>query len=587
MKQRWPWVALAVVAVIWLAPNLFLWSHWLDDNIGTHAPGVKLSLDGAWAPLPWIVRADQARFVVDEDAVDFEVVLHDVSLDVSLLGLLNRTLSLDGVEAQGGSASLRSASPGGARRQAALPEIAGVALKPPTHAPSTIDKDKAWLIEISGIDLRLSELWVDAIRLRGATKVHGAFRYRALTMLQIDKARVDLHGATLSVGDKAPFAHGLAAEVHGSTPRIDVSDDAWGLVDQLRATVRARADLVGSEWLGVYFPDQPLTLASAGHAVLALQVEKGAVQAPSWAHVSFPDAQLRRGDIRAKADVQLALLVDDARATPRLLVEAPELSVTKPRKLEANGVRAWAPVNRRLRELGAIHDVHAAVRHVESSDLERLTLTPSLGVHGGTLLASGSYDQWHERRAVHLNAKLRRVSLTYDTYGLYTDAQVEGSVRLTGDRMTVARGRLELDRARLRIGEDTVENWGGRLSVKTSRSGKGCTRGTVETSATSAEPIHAFAGGGLLEKALAPDGAVKLDGDLTTSSKGWSVRIRRGQVGATPVRGIVAHRDTTAAAFFIDGPVISIGVRVDDGGVHLKPFVGAVPDGVAPVVCGA
>ncbi|MCA9595134.1 MAG: hypothetical protein KC776_17575 [Myxococcales bacterium] len=588
MKKRWFWVVLGALAVIWLAPNVFLWSHWLNHDIGTYAPGVKLRLDGAWAPLPWMVRADRARFVVDEDAVDFEVVLRDVSLTVSLFGLLDRTLSLDDVEADSGTVALRSASPGTGKRRAALPEIAGVPLKPPTHAPSTIDRDKAWLIEIAGIDLHLSELWVDAIRLQGSARVRGAFRYRALTLLDINDARVDVRDAALAMGKDEPFARAMFADVEASTSRIDVSKDAWGLVDQLSATLSAHTELSGSRWLASYFPELPASTTSPGHVDLALAVDEGRLASPSWAHVAFPEAELSHANVRATGSIDLALLVDDARSSPRVLVEAPKLKITEPRAFSATGARAWVPLpTRRLRRLGSVTDAHAAVDRLESGDMEKLTLTPSFGVHGGSLVASGSFDQWHQRRAVRLDATLRRVSVTYDTYGLYTDARLEGRVRLAGDRLAFARGSLNLDRARLRIEDDTVEDWSAQMDVKTTRSSTGCNRGVVALAASSAEPIHAFAGGGLLEKALAPEGAVKVDADLTESSKSWSLRLRNGRVGSTPVRGIVSHRDTTAAAFFIDGPVISVGVRVDEKGVHVKPFAGSVPDGVAAVTCGA
>lgn len=202
-------VAISIVSVVVLT-NLALWTRLIPWLI--NAESAALSYDWAWAPWPTSIRVHGLLIAGQDANVRYGIGLERAWLHFDLGPLLRyRTIKLGKVRGSGVSVRiLQRLNPWEVdpRKIAALPVVPGLPVPPITDA-SVPDAPSSWegydkiSIDVSDVDVMVSELWIDEFRYTGSLHVMGEFLLRPGLELRIGPtAEAAFQGGRLTIASE-------------------------------------------------------------------------------------------------------------------------------------------------------------------------------------------------------------------------------------------------------------------------------------------------------------------------------------------------------------------------------------------------
>jgi len=175
--------ALAGYGLWLLAVHLLLWTPLLCKLINERQQTVHVQYHFAWSIVPGRVHAQGLVLTVQDHVQQFRLAIDDVSVNIALGQLLDRTFHATHLRADGITFAMRRRlAPGKITQEAlrGLPAIDG--LPPIPQKPYDVDDQipderyklfSVWLEDIEGRDVRM--VWFDKLRLEGTAQVAGAF----------------------------------------------------------------------------------------------------------------------------------------------------------------------------------------------------------------------------------------------------------------------------------------------------------------------------------------------------------------------------------------------------------------------------
>lgn len=578
--RRWIALVASILAFAWLAPNIAIKSGIVESFVNAHARGVTLTLQGAWSPWPGRVHADRVELVIDGSDLDVHVDLHDVRADLSLLKLAQRHVKLEHVQGRGGRVVLRAGDPSPElqKAQAEIPH-ARAKTKPGEAYPPLEDPA---LLEVNDLDLTLDELWLDALRVRGRAEIAGSFRYRPGRFLEIPRASIDVESNNVTVGAER-LADAAQLELRVRVGHIDVSRDAWGLVDELSGTIAGHGRVAQLSGLTVYLPVGLRAPSGSGEVALRIALHRGALVAPS--RVGFVSKQLRgkHEGLSAEATLRAGISVDDARAA-RVQLELPRFSVDYHGQARGQGARLWWQLrSTRLRDALGVGELHAALPEM---DYQAVRIDHG-EVHATAqrLQLSGTFDRWsHEHMSATAELTGKAVNVYREGFGVHTNLGASAAVALRRD---VVSGKLALNfkDASIQDGATRVKDIEGffelpRFSYQLKAR---CLAGKTNVRIAESGPIAKLLGVSGILRTLAPSGPARAAGKVMITPAGWSVDVDRVDVdGKMQIRGGLTMQKQLHGAFLVNTPLLNVGVRLAGGERNISLFSNSVPDVARP-----
>ncbi len=216
-------IALAsLFLLVWLAGNVFLATPLLRRLLSSDPESLVVSYDRAFMPWPGRVVARNVRLRTRDSNVEFQIVLRDARLDVSLVALLSRRFHVRRLEGSGLSFRLRERLLDSEVALAALhPPIEGYpspAMRARVETPSQ-PSPKAFRLIFSSIAIEdLEELWINSLRFSGSGRVAGAFMLVSGTEAEVSPSTLTFESGIVATGGDVLFST-FSGEVAARIPR--------------------------------------------------------------------------------------------------------------------------------------------------------------------------------------------------------------------------------------------------------------------------------------------------------------------------------------------------------------------------------
>ncbi|MBL8112571.1 MAG: hypothetical protein JNK60_06775 [Acidobacteria bacterium] len=203
-------VLVTLFLLIWAAGNVFLMTPLLRRILSSDPESLVVSYDQAFMPWPGRVVARNLRLRTRDSNVEFQIVLREVRLDVSLVELLSRRFHVRRLEGSGLSFRLRERLLDSEVALAALhPPIEGYpspAMRARVETPSR-PSPKAFRLVFSSIAIEeLHELWIDSLRFSGSGRVAGAFMLVSGTEAEVSPSTLTFESGIVATGGDVLFS---------------------------------------------------------------------------------------------------------------------------------------------------------------------------------------------------------------------------------------------------------------------------------------------------------------------------------------------------------------------------------------------
>jgi hypothetical protein len=515
--------------------------------------------DRGWSLLPGRIHAHGLTIRGRDTNVEWILRIDDVVFDVSLPGLLRRRFEAWRVRGTGVSLRVRGRVDAWSVTSDALrdlPPIEGLRsdpIRPFNQETMNIWSDadyNLWTVILRDVvaeDVR--EVWVDKERFRGSATVLGGFHLVPLRSATIGPIRAEIHRGAESIG-ALPW-------IDRVTGTADVRIDSF----DPRRVPGGQVGRLASVAVGVtgYLPDvarlpilshAPARLSgSAALRRLDLEVRDGALRSPGRLELASSDVRAAMGMHRVDGALHLSAAIAPSQGSDRLTFQA-ELTdaamddgLLRAARVTAVGDAGALDVAR----LAA--DVHVVVESpdVELADARRLVELlgpePPVVPIGGSAHVAARLEAWPWEPSAMASASvhgealaLRAGGVRLQSRGLEAEVAARVEREIDGDTWTAAAT------ATVRARRLAIEGGGIPPVVLSS---------PIPTAQARASLSAAFGSGAA--RWLVPDAAAR-GADL-------------GAHGAYGASG--GHR---RGAFVVEKGPLSIGLRIDDDGVHLRLF---------------
>ncbi len=284
-------VAILLVAVVlglyllyFLAAKAFLSTGRLRALVNKTPDRTAIEYSSAFSVWPGRARVKNFRIRDRDVKAEWTFELEDARLSFSVLGLLRRRLHVTSLTGSGATFRARNRlTPEAAadpREHALLPPIAGFPdpprLQPGERKPPRTGKE--WTIRVDNVEVdKLREIWVDAYRYVGDSRLTGAFFLQPKVHAEIVRAELTTQGGTLRSG-KDSRAEDVKASIRGRV-------DPWGprqfpgsrMLRFVTGEAQATARLDDMDFVNQLLGDLAGTRLERGGGALALRatVERG------------------------------------------------------------------------------------------------------------------------------------------------------------------------------------------------------------------------------------------------------------------------------------------------------------------------
>ncbi|HYQ02691.1 MAG TPA: hypothetical protein VER96_28660 [Polyangiaceae bacterium] len=209
---------IAGVELIYLiGANLFLNLGWLPLAFsGTN--DVNATISGGWSVIPGRVHVRDLRFIFHDHNVQFSLDMRRASLVVHLSELPRKVFHASHLRGEGAVYRMRQridpwkTHDPDVGTYPPIPEYATPAVfEARVPEPELSDAEyNLWTVHIDDVDARVSEVWVQAFRYRGAGRVRGQFQLKPARNLWVGPALLELEPGLLTAG-----AYHVAEGIHG------------------------------------------------------------------------------------------------------------------------------------------------------------------------------------------------------------------------------------------------------------------------------------------------------------------------------------------------------------------------------------
>jgi hypothetical protein len=349
----------AAVALLLAAPVLSLLAYagaarWILSGprlrgwINGHPDSLTLDYDAATSVWPGRVAIRNLRIRGSDQNVEWIVELQDARVDYSVLALASRTFRCTRLRGGGLAFHIRSKiAP--ARLAAAdvsvLPPIPGFA-DPPTRSEQEApprQPGNPWRVDVRDIQLAdFHDIWVDAVRYRGAARLAGSFFLRPGLLARIGPARIDFDRGEVRLGD-APAALSLSGSVAAAfepyEPFAVHGSEVWDRVSGEVSLELRFARLQAIQYLVRSSPNTRLGDGS-GTATIRGTIEKGIARGAVRASVHDGGVQLKEVALTGDADVGVAIPTWNLSRGP-LVVSGSHAALTRVQASGSETSRDW------------------------------------------------------------------------------------------------------------------------------------------------------------------------------------------------------------------------------------------------------
>jgi len=263
---------------LWLlAVHLLLWTPLLCKLINERQQTVHVQYHFAWSIVPGRVHAQGLVLTVQDHVQQFRLAIDEVSVNIALGQLLDRTFHATHLRADGITFAMRRRlAPGKITQEAlrGLPAIDG--LPPIPQKPYDVDDQipderyklfSVWLEDIEGRDVRM--VWFDKLRLEGTAQVAGAFYLKPQREVYIAPGQLRIASGSLHV-DRSEMVDGLQGDLEVRLGPLDprhLTRERFARAASLSTSLDGH--LRGLELLGAK--------GGAGTAHVAAQVRNGRI----------------------------------------------------------------------------------------------------------------------------------------------------------------------------------------------------------------------------------------------------------------------------------------------------------------------
>ncbi|MEJ7731232.1 MAG: hypothetical protein WKG00_18700 [Polyangiaceae bacterium] len=588
------WLLYVVVANIGLATSM-------PKRLLREDPDLFfLEYDTAWTVWPGTVHVRNLALASLEGPV-WLVEARSAELDIDLNALQHTRLHVTRAVGEGVVVRVRTAlerDAWGGRREQAMPPIRGYSDAQRAMLPEQQQSDEEydrWVIDISGIDVRLEQLWLQEYLYRGPIRARGAFYVAPSRAVRIGPAKVDILGGELSVAGRQ-VASTVRGDVDVELSTFDPRDVGREVLGHLSGRLRNTAELPSMDWTDFYLGDGSAKLVDgSGDLDWDVSLARGVVLAGSW-------MRTRTG----RLDVRLPgmTIVGAADAT----INAPEdgqlhLVANAPlTQLFRNGAKVAPPTvdGGRLSMLvpgdlaGPMGDIHTDLRVARAviPDLSWVhdPKAPSEGAEGGprmiggrAVLSGGMAFGPDGKASGNTQVRLERARVMWA--GVELRGWSDGVV--TAREVDVPNGRLvmsthvEMRDTSIHDSDDVWPGWWSSNDIDLELEMNPLSlHMPFRSKARDARPVLEIlnAKGSLPGwiKGLVATHGVSAQGDLRVTENAFDFSLMRASGGPVAAAGRmhIANGKKATGAFLVRGGFLSLGVELKPDGNALRPLVG-------------
>lgn len=284
---------LLLGGLAWLAP------HFTRD--------VHFATGKSYSLVPGVIELRDFKMTVRDSNVHLVVSIPRGETTVLLWRLASKKFVASRVRGQHVTVWLRPSS-------SAFPRAAGT-LQPPITPPRKPSGEPAkpemlWGVRLGDVDIQTDDVWIEQLRVRGSTRIQGAFDFQPLRHLAIDHTRARSGHARLTLG-KRTLAPDLRLAARVDLARQDLRSGA-SLLPKLDLALYARGTLSPAPLLKLAGPGLPLSMGGApGFVDADLEIEHATVKDGSWLELTVNALGASRGPWHGDGRLTLALACHD------------------------------------------------------------------------------------------------------------------------------------------------------------------------------------------------------------------------------------------------------------------------------------
>jgi hypothetical protein len=327
LGKRLAWIGATLLALeifYVIAGNLFLRFGLLPIVNGTPET-VFMAYRSVYTLWPGVAHVRSFRMRNQNRTIQWRLDVDEADVTVDLAALTGRTFRATRVRATGVAFRLRrklDTAGAAAPRAQALPPIDGYEDPPlapigPDEPPvSDADYDE-WTVHLDDVDALAREVWIDEIKLLGATRVRGGVYIKPERVLQLGPTTVDIERGEIRVGDR-PAASPLDARIETILGAIDLNGPIDEALREISGHAQIAAHTPGIEFVRLYLGDPPAARLEGGSGSLHVDVYLANGRAMPRSSVSLGSDHLvvGAGKLAATLAFRVDARVDNSEAGP-------------------------------------------------------------------------------------------------------------------------------------------------------------------------------------------------------------------------------------------------------------------------------
>jgi hypothetical protein len=277
-KLRW-FIALVLMLLLYpVLGTLALWTGFVERSLASEDLKVEIA-NPAYTIWPGKIRMKHVRILVNGDT-QFSLEADDLVVNIRLWQLIHRMVQVTQLSAQGVRYQMRvqvKDPKGMERRIAAYPPLKDL---PGTHsitektAEKTEKRDPDYTVKVTGLDIKVAELWFFEYRYLGKGRLRGGFTVGP-QLMEVASSVQDLGPGELRFGPDQTVAKNFRGQITANIPKVNPEAHAdasfMTLVD---ARVNLKADVQSLVNVGAYFAGVDVT-RGAGPLAVDLFLDKG------------------------------------------------------------------------------------------------------------------------------------------------------------------------------------------------------------------------------------------------------------------------------------------------------------------------